>query len=153
MRADVLLQTSLKYWLELRFLVHQFSTFTLVAYNVHFTVRKSVLVNRVRRRDAAEDETIPGPAELITKHYNHCLGSITIGNCSHHSSLSQLRLQRGISEQSCMPLALMVLVDIDEGGRFPENIPQPFFRIISFGALISNAFYDQKFYFQNSWQF
>ena len=29
----------------------------------HFIVRKSVLVNGVRRREAAEDETIPGPAQ------------------------------------------------------------------------------------------
>ena len=30
---------------------------------IHFIVRNSVLVNGVRRREAAEDETIPGPAQ------------------------------------------------------------------------------------------
>ena len=58
-----------------------------------------------------------------------------------------------ITAQSCMPLALKVLMDIDVRGRFPENIPQPFYRVIPFCTLISNAFYDQKFYFQNIWQF
>ena len=31
-----------------------------------------------------------------------------------------------ITAQSCVLLALKVLVDIDERGRFPENIPNPF---------------------------
>ena len=40
--------------------------------------------------------------------------------------LSQLRLQRGIIQQSCMPLALRLLGGIDERGRFLKNIPHPF---------------------------
>ena len=43
-----------------------------------------------------------------------------------------------ITAQSCVLLALKVRVDIDERGRFPENITptQPFYRIIPFGTLI-----------------
>ena len=72
---------------------------------------------------------------------------------AHSALTAQVRLQRGIIQQSCMPRALRVLVDIDVRGRFLKNIPQPFHGIISLGVLILNAFYDQKFYFQNIWQF
>ena len=81
-------------------------------------------MNRVRRRDAAEDETIPGPADHET------LQSL-FGKHNYWKLLTPLltltaQVTKGNNTAELHATGSQATWGIDERGRFLKNIPHPF---------------------------